>query len=61
MDALVEHDVELSRRTSPKLAQAFEMMEAGLRLKRAALEHQHPTASRDEQERMFSKWLLADE
>jgi len=59
----VEHDVELSRRTSPKakLAQAFEMMEAGLRLKRAALEHQHPTASRDEQERMFSKWLVADE
>ena len=59
----MEHDVDLSRRTSPelKLAQAFEMMEAGLRLKRAALVHQYPEASRDVRERMFSEWLVRDD
>jgi hypothetical protein len=41
MDALAADDLETSRRTSPeeKLAQVFDMADAGIRLRRAALRH----------------------
>ena len=37
------------------------MMEAGFRLKRAALLQQHPDVSEEERERMYQAWLVADD
>jgi len=47
MDVLTSDDLETRRRTPPeeKLAQAFEMADAGIRLKRAALRHPAPNAT----------------
>ena len=63
MDALERDDIDRSRRTPPgvKLAQAIEMMAAGYRLRRAKLEQEHPDASAEERERMFTDWLRADD
>lgn len=44
-----------------KLLQALELMEVGLKLKRAALVRQHPDASDAELERLFRRWLLHDD
>jgi hypothetical protein len=62
VDALERDDIERSRRTPPevKLAQALEMMAAGLRLQRVKLEREHPDANPEEIERMFTAWLRAD-
>jgi hypothetical protein len=62
MDALLLSDLEISRKTSPgeKLAQALEMMETGIRLKRAALRNARPEASEAEIEKALENWLVAD-
>lgn len=60
-----EHDRELAAVPSPsgaeKLLQALELMEVGLRLKRAALARQHPHATVAELEQRFREWLLDDD
>ncbi len=62
MDPMLATDRELADRASPaeKLAQALEMMRAGIRLKRSALRHQFPTASEREIENMLMAWLEQD-
>ena len=62
MDPLRKDDVEAMRTTSPeeKARQAFELMRAGIRLKRAALRARHPGAAPDEIEAMLQVWLDAD-
>ena len=62
-DPLVEHDIEVARRDPPavKLAQAMEMMESGLRLKRAALRHVNKNASDQELDQALLHWLCADD
>ena len=62
MDLLSDDDIERARATAPgqKLAQALEMMETGIRLKRAALCLQHPEASVEEIERLLRLWLETD-
>jgi len=63
MDALERDDIERSRTTSPevKLTQALELMAAGLRLQRAKIEREHPHASAEEIERLFTHWLRTDD
>jgi hypothetical protein len=63
MDALEQNDIEVSRRTPPaeKLAQALELMAAGIRLKRAALRTAHPNASEAEIDAAMERWLTADD
>ena len=60
-----EHDVELAPIPLPtgaeKLLQALELMDVGLRLKRAALTRQYPHASQVELERLYRQWLLDDD
>jgi hypothetical protein len=62
VDPLTAHDVEVSRGASPseKLAQALELMEAGLRLKRAALQRANPDATERDIDEAFERWLLDD-
>ena len=61
-DPLRENDVEVSRAQAPaqKLAQALDMMEAGLRLKRAALAHSHQQASAQQLDELMKRWLCSD-
>jgi hypothetical protein len=60
-----EHDIQLASVPSPsgaeKLLQALELMDIGLRLKRAALIRQHPHASEAELEQLYRQWLLDDD
>lgn len=62
MDALTADDLETSRRTPPeeKLAQVFDMVDAGIRLKRAALRHASPNAAEQEIDAALERWLMAD-
>jgi hypothetical protein len=62
MDPLLASDLELAQKATPaeKLAQALEMMRAGIRLKRDALRHQLPSASAAEIADMLSAWLVQD-
>ncbi len=62
MDVLTADDVQTSRQTPPaeKLAQALEMAEAGVRLKRAALRHALPALTEQEVDAALERWLLAD-
>jgi hypothetical protein len=62
MDPLAASDQELADRASPaeKLAQALDMMRAGIRLKRSALRHRFPAASETEIENMVRAWLAQD-
>lgn len=50
MDALEAHDRQLANGLTPsaKLAQSFEMMRTGVRLKRSALRRQYPEADEAE-------------
>ena len=43
-----------------KLAQALELMETGIRLKRAALRNQRPLDSDEEIEKALAEWLATD-
>ena len=63
MDRLLQDDIETSRATSPeqKLAQAIELMETGIRLKRAALRRALPEASETEIDEALERWLTSDE
>ncbi len=60
MDALLKSSVELAARKSPgqKLAEALELMDWGIRMKRARLRDQHPTVSEEEIDRMLLAWRL---
>jgi Rv0078B-related antitoxin len=62
MDRLLRDDLELSRKTEPaeKLAQALEMMAAGIRLKRSALRDAQPGATESEIDAELERWLIAD-
>ncbi len=62
MDPLAQHDLEVARQASPaeKLAQALELMETGIRLKRAVLKNQRPQDSDDEIEKALTQWLASD-
>ncbi|MBN1655551.1 MAG: hypothetical protein JXA30_17420 [Deltaproteobacteria bacterium] len=62
MDALLLSDIEISRKESPgeKLAQALEIFETGVRLKRAALKKSRPDASEAEIDRYIEQWLTSD-
>jgi hypothetical protein len=63
VDPLLENDVQLSQATPPgeKLAQALDLMAAGIRLKRAALRNAEPQASEAEIERAVELWLTEDD
>jgi hypothetical protein len=63
MDPLLASDRELARQALPaeKLAQALEMMTAGIRLKRSALRHRFPVASEAEIANMLAAWLVQDD
>ena len=62
MDALTADDLETSRCTPPgqKLVQAFEMADAGIRFKRAALRHGSPNRTEQDVDAALERWLLAD-
>lgn len=62
MDALTADDIETSRQTpaAEKLVQAFELAEAGIRLKRAAIRNALPNASEQEVDAALERWLLDD-
>jgi hypothetical protein len=53
VDALEQDNIERSRTAAPelKLAQALELMPAGIRLQRSKLQRQHPDATPAELER----------
>jgi hypothetical protein len=61
MDALRQHDVESSRSVEPgeKLAQALELMTAGIRLKRVALQKALPDADAQALDRAVEEWLFS--
>jgi hypothetical protein len=63
VDPLVEHDVEIARRTPPaqKLAQALELMATGIGLKRAALRHTAPEATEREIDEALVRWLTGND
>jgi hypothetical protein len=63
VDLLTESDRELARKLTPaeKLAQALELMETGIRLKRSALRQSHPEASPEAIEKMLADWLAAED
>ncbi len=62
VDPLTQHDIALSQQVPPaaKLAQALELMETGIRLKRAALRVLHPEATAGEIDQALERWLLDD-
>ena len=59
MDALEAEDLESARdlRPAQKLAQALEMMSAGIRMKRSALRQRYPAAQEMEIDRLLTAWL----
>jgi hypothetical protein len=63
VDALLESDILMSREATPaeKFAQAVELFELGLRLKRAGLRRAAPEASDAEIDEALQRWLIADE
>ena len=63
MDPLLASDRELARQATAaeKLAQALEMMTAGIRLKRAALRRQFAEASEAEIADMLTAWLVQND
>ncbi len=62
-DPLLQHDLEVSQSDPPekKLAQALDLMESGIRLKRAALAHSQKDATQEQLDEMLKRWLCADE
>ena len=62
MDALEAHDREQALRLKPaeKLAQALEVMRAGIRLKRSTLHRQFPEVDEAELERRLAEWLRSE-
>jgi hypothetical protein len=62
MNTLRQNDLEIGRQTTPgeKLRQTLELMETGIRLKRAALRNARPEASETEIDQALERWLIAD-
>jgi hypothetical protein len=62
MNALEAHDREQALRLTPaeKLAQALEVMRAGIRLKRSTLHRQFPEADDADLDRRLAEWLRSD-
>jgi hypothetical protein len=62
MDSLAEHDLAMGKRTPPseKLAQALELMTAGIRIRRAVLRQASPESSDSEIAELLAAWLAAD-
>jgi hypothetical protein len=63
LDPLIQSDIEISRAATPaeKLAQALELIEYGIRLKRAALRSKAADASESEIDAQLAQWLASDE
>ena len=61
-DPLRAHDLEVSRRDSPaeKLAQALELMESGIDLKRAVLRQSRGSLTEEQLADELMQWLCAD-
>lgn len=61
-DPLIEDDLRANRGTPPakKLAQALEMMDMGIRLKRAALQHTQKQATKEQLDEMVNTWLCSE-
>jgi hypothetical protein len=59
VDALQADDLDSARKLSPaqKLAQALEMMSAGIRMKRSTLRRRYPAAPEMEIDRLLTAWL----
>jgi hypothetical protein len=59
VDALRRADIEAARTTplEEKLAQAIELMEQGIALKRAQLRARNPEATEAEVDRLLAQWL----
>ena len=62
VDSLEANDRELAEALGPaeKLAQALEMMSAGIRLKRSNLRLRFPDADDAQVERLLTAWLTED-
>ena len=62
VDALEANDRDLARRTAPaqKLAEALDVMRAGIRLKRANIRRQFPDADETKIDRLLTEWLAQD-
>jgi hypothetical protein len=56
-------DLEAEPQPGPaeKLRQAFDLAEAGIRLKRLQLRQRFPAASDEELSNMLTEWLFSDE
>lgn len=61
-DPLAVNDLEVSRRDPPalKLAQALDMMETGIRLKRAVFASAQKQATSQQLDELMKDWLFAD-
>jgi hypothetical protein len=63
MDALLLSSIELESKRTPaeRLAEALELMDWGIRLKRSQLSSRHPDASDAEIDTMLEAWLRRDD
>jgi len=63
MDPFRDSDIRIVQETPPasRLLQALEMMEEGLRWKRAQLARDQPDASQHELDRMLLAWLVQND
>ena len=63
MDPLRRDDIERARRATPeeKAAQALEMADTAIWLKRAGLQARYPDESDEQIEQRVREWLLSDE
>jgi len=63
VDPLRANDLEIARNTPPevKLAQALDLMETGIRLKRAALRQANPSMTDADLDEALERWLMRDD
>ncbi len=63
MDALLRSSIELANQKTPgqKLAEALELMDWGIRMRRARLREDNPGASEAEIDVLLTAWLCRDE
>ena len=63
MDPLRRDDIERARKATPeeKAAQALDMVDAAIWLKRTGLRARYPSESEAEIDRRLRDWLLSDE
>jgi hypothetical protein len=62
VDALLKSSIMLARQKTPgqRLAEALELMDWGIRMKRGRLASQHPDAGPAEIDAMLASWLSRD-